>query len=145
MFSTTAGQRLPDRLSLDELPLAAPASQGGNHTRGIQVTLPDGSLDQLVQAVKDSDSAQVSLGKKPAIFLDNNKTHPIKPKVRDRSFVFHRRPAEKRAGLSGVLSLKDAAAKAKAAGAEDFDENDPALLNLQQKLAEHAQQKESRT
>lgn len=140
MFATSS-RPLPERLTLDELPLSTNVFKSGNYQRGIQVACLDSTIEELVKAVKGCENAQVSLGKKPAIFLDD-KARPIRPVHRERCYVYTRRPGEKRARLNAVMSIKDAGSKSKAVEPEDPD-MDAALLNLQQSLAQHAQMKQA--
>lgn len=145
MSSAVDHLQLPDSLLLSELPSSGLAGKNGKYQRGIRVALLDGNVSDLVQAIRDSEGAQVSLGRKPAIFLDEKRIRPINPLANERCFVYGRGSESKRARLTGVLSLKNAAAHISAHPSQDLDLNDPAFLGLQQSYAELAQKKQNNT
>lgn len=138
-------QPLPDQLTLAELPTQPAAQKRSSAPRAAEVILTgDHHFDELVYNIQNAAGAEVSLGRKPAIIVDKRKVFPISSVEKEGGLLYNRAAKDDKLQLVAVFTLRDAASRAKKTStSQDVDMNDPALLALQQNLAQHKQMKES--
>ncbi|MCJ1448693.1 MAG: hypothetical protein MMC23_009210 [Stictis urceolatum] len=133
-----------ETLSLNEFPTITGVTKRKNLPQGIEVSLTgDTKIHNLVKGIQSARSAQVSLSKKSAFIIDGI-IYPCQTVSRESCLLYQKPASSSNIQLRASLSLNDATAT-RATVAAMLNEDDPAILALQEDLANLKRQKESNT